>query len=426
MWAAIRYRPAQALAMLFLSALITACAVFAPLYERALEQSLLREGLKRNDAIQTAFVMEAVAFRDVAPSPERPRSVFPAELASLYDGGSDLWSGRVRYVGVAREAASVLVVGPQDTCRGLQLVSGRCPSKPFEVAVSEAEAKVQGWSIGASLSPVEDLPPTAAPNPFPQPFVVSATYRQLDDPGHWVGFKLEGRAGKTAPGPASTPLMDGWVTPESTFTSAWKLSRVQVTYLLNRDAVALDGLDALSPAVDAMMAKASAMVPSVTVRSNIGDLVAGVVEGQRQARTIVPLLMGQLAVLAVVVLGLVAAAAVEQRRPELALGRLRGRGPAGATRMVMTELGTVVAAGVPLGFVVAVGLGGLARTTWLTEGVPAELPASTFAAAGVALVAALLAVALVARPTLREPISTLLRRVPPRRRGWAVGLLDAV
>jgi len=36
-WAAIRYRRAQALALALLSALITACAVFAPLYERSLE-----------------------------------------------------------------------------------------------------------------------------------------------------------------------------------------------------------------------------------------------------------------------------------------------------------------------------------------------------------------------------------------------------
>ena len=42
MWAAIRYRRAQALTLLLLSALITACAVFAPLYERALEQEIGR------------------------------------------------------------------------------------------------------------------------------------------------------------------------------------------------------------------------------------------------------------------------------------------------------------------------------------------------------------------------------------------------
>ena len=126
------------------------------------------------------------------------------------------------------------------------------------------------------------------------------------------------------------------------------------------------------------------------------------------------------------VLGLVASAAVEQRRPELALGRLRGRGPSGAARMVLVELGTVVAAGVPVGYLLALGMGEVARRFWLADGVPFEVPAATVAAALVSLVVAVLAVAVVARPTLREPISTLLRRVPPRRAGWAVGVVDAV
>lgn len=427
MWAAIRYRPAQALAMLALSALITACAVFAPLYERALEQSLLREGLSRYDVTQTALTLESVSLRDVPPTPQGPRSAFPAGLASLYDAGSNLWVAHVSHTGVGGDPSSVLVLGPQETCRGLQLVQGACPSKPFEVAVSEAEAKVQGWSLGAQLSGLEELPPTTEPAPFGRPFVVTAIYRQQVDPGHWMGYVLEGRAGRNAPSPADTPLMDAWVTPESTFSAAtWKLLRLQVTYLLDRDAITLEQLSGLTQTIDDATAAGASKVPTVSVTSNLGDLVTGVVEGQRQAQVIVPLLMGQLAVLAVVVLGLVASAAVEQRRPELALGRLRGLGPPGVTRMVMTELGAVVAAGVPVGFLLAVLLGVLARTVWLAGGVPAELPPSTLVAAALSLVASLLAVALVARPTLREPISTLLRRVPPRRRGWTVGILDGV
>ncbi len=62
--------------------------------------------------------------------------------------------------------------------------------------------------------------------------------------------------------------------------------------------------------------------PRLTVRSAIGEMADDVVEGQRQVRLIVPLLMAQLALLAVVVLGLVAGSAVEQRRQEIALGGL--------------------------------------------------------------------------------------------------------
>ncbi len=220
--------------------------------------------------------------------------------------------------------------------------------------------------------------------------------------------------------------MDGWVTPSSTFAKGWRASRVTVLWLLQPDQVSLDSLDVITSGVAQMQQAAVATNGTVTVRSGVSELVDSVVEGQRQARTIVPLLIGQLAVLAVVVLGLVAAAAVEQRRPELALGRLRGRGPSGAAAMVLRELGTVVAAGVPLGYLLALGLGEVARRLWLAPGVPLEVPGTTVVAALIALLVAVLAVVLVARPTLREPISTLLRRVPPRRRGWAVGVVDAV
>ena len=277
-------------------------------------------------------------------------------LIPAFDAGSDMWIGRLRYSGVEVDQSAITVVGPQDTCRGLQVVRGSCPSNPYEIAVSAAEAAYQHWTVGTTLRPVEDVPGVASPEPFPKPFTITAFFRQLDDPGHWQGVALEGRAGQFGPPLAYTPLMDGWVTPASTFAVGWKASRVDVVWLLDRDRVTLDGLAAIVPGVEEMQRTGPSKVPPIVATTAVSDLVSGVIEGQRQARVIVPLLVGQLAVLAVVVLGLAAAAAVEQRRPELALGRLRGRGPAGAARMVLVELGTIVAAGVPVGYRVAVGM----------------------------------------------------------------------
>ena len=69
----------------------------------------------------------------------------------------------------------------------------------------------------------------------------------------------------------------------------------------------------------------------------VPDLVATVVAGRSIVRTLVPLLLAQLALLAVTVLALMAHAAVEQRRPEIALARLRGRSRDGGGRVVMSE-----------------------------------------------------------------------------------------
>ena len=178
MWAAIRYRRAQAVALLLVSALITGCVAFAPLYERALEQSLLRDGLVHQDAMATSVVAQAVETRDVLPSPERIRSALPAALAEVYDGGSDRWNGRATFTGVGASASTIDVYAPQDPCRGVEIVQGSCPASAWDLAVSADEARVQGWVIGTRLAAKEVVIGVADPGPLPQPFVVTGFYRQ--------------------------------------------------------------------------------------------------------------------------------------------------------------------------------------------------------------------------------------------------------
>lgn len=423
MWAAIRYRRSQALGLALLSALITACAVFAPLYESYLEQALLREGLTRYTLSDTAVTLTSVGVQGITPVPATARATFPASLGAIYDRGQEVWTGKIRHTGVAGDS-TLIVRGAQETCRGLRIVTGSCPSQAFQMLVTVDEARIQGWKLGNRETAVEVTGPQST-NPLPQPFTIVGTYEQVPDPAHWLGAVLTGKAGHTV-GSGDTPLMDDWVTTEATFAAGWTNGQLEVTYLLDTQAITLDGLPDIVPAVAAASVAGQRGTPAVDVQTRIGDLAAGVVEGQRQARLIVPLVMGQIGLLAVVVLGLVAASAVEQRRPELALIRLRGRGGAGAARVLLLELGTVVALGVPVGYLAAVGLSEVARRVWLTPGVAFRLPSSTVVAALVALVLAVLAVAVVARPTVREPISTLLRRVPPRRQGWAVGITDAI
>src|SRR6185312_12929291 len=59
MWAAIRYRRVQAAVLVLLAALVTTCAVFAPLYERGLEQALLHGALDNAVPADTALVVRA-------------------------------------------------------------------------------------------------------------------------------------------------------------------------------------------------------------------------------------------------------------------------------------------------------------------------------------------------------------------------------
>jgi predicted lysophospholipase L1 biosynthesis ABC-type transport system permease subunit len=95
--------------------------------------------------------------------------------------------------------------------------------------------------------------------------------------------------------------------------------------------------------------------------------------GRRQALVTVPLLMIQLGLLALFVLGLTLGAAVEQRRPEVAVARLRGAGRGGGRRLVLSELLPVVLVGVPVGTAVGLGLATVARRTVLDGAAPFEL-----------------------------------------------------
>jgi hypothetical protein len=136
--------------------------------------------------------------------------------------------------------------------------------------------------------------------------------------------------------------------------------------------------------------------------------------------------MIQLGLLALFVLGLTLGAAVEQRRPEVAVARLRGAGRAGGRRLVIAELLPVILAGVPVGTAVGLGLATVARRTVLDGAAPFELgPGFWLAVAAAALLLAALTWAAAASGT-RDGISALLRSVPTRQRGWGLGAVDAV
>ena len=435
-WAALRYRPEQALLLAVLTALVVGCAAFAPLYERALAQSLLREGLSRMPPASTAIELTSSREPGLRVRAEPLREVFPATLAGVYGPGVERWSGRVFVTG-SQGVSTVTLWGSPTPCEGLVLDAGRCPQAAFEVLASTAEARLQGWVLGTVLTAVEARGITRGPA-FPSPVTVVGTYTEgAPAVGPWAGLRLGGRAGTVSAGLAATPLMDALVTTDRTFavdqqaTSfgpgavGWFQSAITVTHSLDRVAITLEDLDAIPAALAGLGDAAARTQPRIAVSSAVADLATDVAEGRRQVLVIVPLLMAQLALLAVVVLGLVAGSAVEQRRPEAALARLRGGGASGARRLLVAELGAAATVGAPLGLLGALGVTSLVRANWLAPGVPAELPWTTFAAAGLGLILAWLAIIVAVGGVVRESVAALLRRVPSRQRGRRMGLVDA-
>jgi hypothetical protein len=202
----------------------------------------------------------------------------------------------------------------------------------------------------------------------------------------------------------------------------WRSLRTHADVPLVVDRVDVENIG--PAATQARRLVADAKTVSATATTSLPVLLHATARQRSQARTVVPLLAVQLALLGVVVLAFICAAATEQRRPEVALARLRGQGTAGAASLLLRELGSLVALGTVIGTGVAWLVGRLAAVAWLAPGTTVEVRGPVMAAAVAALLVGLGAVAITAAPTLRQPLVSLLRRVPPRSSALQVGLVE--
>ena len=115
-------------------------------------------------------------------------------------------------------------------------------------------------------------------------------------------------------------------------------------------------------------------------------------------------------------------AASEIRVPELALASLRGVSSARLWLLGLAEPFVVLIAAVPLGIGFGVGLGALLTRQWLVPGLPLPLPALSWVAAALVLLAAIVvafvAVGMVVRDTLASQLSGVRR--PRASRRWSL------
>jgi hypothetical protein len=128
-------------------------------------------------------------------------------------------------------------------------------------------------------------------------------------------------------------------------------------------------------------------------------------------------LVVQLLVLIAVVLWMVLVAATDDRRNELALARLRGRGRRGAASYLLAELLPLTLAGVVIGVLAAPLVMAVVAKVIFPVPVPHALPDGFLLAALGAVLAVTAVVLAAARRAVREPVDSLLRAVPSRTGG---------
>ncbi len=413
--AALRHRPRQALLVLVLAAVVTASAALGPLYARAVEESVVR-------TVVSAAPVQArtLVVTDASPEPAAParldrlvRPVLPDAFGAPVGGAE---APVVLRSGDDRRARARLT-SRSGLCGHVEVVDGRCVRALDEALVSRRAAGVLGLHRGSLLTVGDG-------DAVEVTVTVVGLYGPVDASApYWAGRAQPPTDTRPGTDEQAVPRVDDVLTGWATLAGArFPDLRTHLDVPLRAPRLTLRDLPDLRATTQAVDARVRTVGASAT--SRLGSLLDSTDAQRDQARTVVPLLAVQLAVLGIVVLVFVCAAVTEQRRPEIALARLRGHGAVGAAGMLLRELGVLVvlggAVGTGLGWLVAEG----AALAWLEPGVRPELRAPVVLAVLASVAAGLLAILAAGAPTLRQPLAALLRRVPPRASALQVGLAE--
>jgi hypothetical protein len=436
---AIRYRPAQACVIALLSGLVTACAVMTPLYQRALDQASTQVELDhapRGTALLQLTSSGILPTYYTGPSnvipaltAEQLSDLVPPALRPSFEEPIDALSVDLTMPADAGQPTNGALVWRAGGCAHLELASGRCPQAADEIVVSTADAANFGLAPGSQVTASELLTGGVRDRTAPPRSLTVAGVYGAPTGRYWAGWNLVGLSG-TRPD-RTVVYHDTWLTTRATFEPAtrWRNAATQIDLAVDRTRVQVDDLLRLGPALTMFLEDQQHRPVTSAIVLGHSDLpaIADTVRAARhQSRVTIPALMVPLGLLGLVVLWMALGAAVEQRRPEVAVARLRGQGVRRARANLLRELVPIVLAGVPIGVAAAYALAWSARRALLPDDVPIELRAPVWLSLLVAVVAVTASAVLVSASISREPIVALLRRVPVRRSGWGLGTVDAV
>ncbi|MDX6211547.1 MAG: hypothetical protein QOF82_634, partial [Frankiales bacterium] len=399
--AALRHRPRQALLVVVLAAVVTASAVLGPLYARAVEQSVLRNVVAHATPASSTLVVSDAS--DPPASPEvltaAVRRVLPAQFGAPVGGAET----PVLLAGAGGAPSSrTRLISRDGLCPRLTLAAGRCARAAGEVMVSRRTGGTNALRPGSVVTVTAGDPRHGGVR---TQVTVVGLYAAVDvSAPYWAGRGQPPAAARLTAEEQSSSAIDDVFTPWATLAGArWPGLRTHLDIRLGADRVDLSSVDAVRGATDAVDTQARTLGASAS--SDIGPLLDSTNTQRRQARTVIPLLAVQLAVLGIVVLAFVCAAATEQRRPEIALARLRGHGVGGAAFLLLRELGVLVLAGAVVGTALGWVAATVASRLWLEPGVVLEARWPVGVAVLASLLAGLLAIGAAGGPTLRQPLT---------------------
>jgi hypothetical protein len=417
----LSYHRGQTIAVALVTALITAGAVFAPWYTRMVDDTVTRQAFELGEPGST--------LRLTGPDGAQLEQILPPGAGELFQ------------VPIAGRHADVLwqatnhtrpveggMVWRDDICDHVVLSEGTCPQPPSSddtrvpVAVSEADAEMYDVGVGDVL-PEQNSAYRAVE------FEVSGIYRLRDpEEPYWFDVLPTERSGYTGPN-LEIPVADLFVVSRSGVVFGTERSRRVRSGSETLTRVYQDSLDvrvdasAVSSADVERLREIIAGLREQTDRSPAGLLTAmddtfeNLDRAWQVTATTMVVTSAQVGVLALAVLAMLVSVALIQRRPEVGLSRLRGRSFGSLVRSLAAQWTAVVLAGAVLGVAAGFGAAALARGLWLSGPPPLAPPRWVLLSLGLAVLAAILLLVLMARPVVREPVPALLRSTGPRSAG---------
>jgi len=430
----LRHRAGQSVLVALLSmAAIAACAA-GPMYERAVEQAAIRSELGHTGTGERGLTVTASSageVRSYLPTGDQ-RALFGTPVAGMETDVS---------VSAPHSSFDAVAAGRDDVCGQLRIVAGRCPSAGLEVLVSSSSARALRVGLGDRLQ----LTGRGGSAAYPIGAVRVAGLYQPFDPAtdYWFGRPYATAAGVVHELRGDQPDLlhsdalllspAGVAAFEAARRSANAGSSTPFRYFadlpVSPGRIGIEQSRRLLRAVSAIEARIDAAHPAGdpnrgSVRSELVPLLRQADEGRRTSRVIIPVLALQLALVVLVVLGLVVAVGVDQRRPEIALARLRGQHKRAAAGPYLGEIAVLVGGTLVPGLLLAwLGCTLLCRW-WLPAGVRPEWRWPVLLAGLAVAVAELTLAVVLTRRTAAQPIGQLLRSVAPRTAGRGVGAAE--
>lgn len=398
----------SSLALLLTGALTVGAAVLGPLYARAAQESVLHDALTAAPAQATGLHAEFTT------SLGQSSSVEGIEARGPQAGVLPQYPDRVTGIrtdasivapGSREDAQSTRLVWRQGFCDHLIVVSGRCPTAANEAMVSQRTAEGgYGYRVGGTailpVTPAQPVDGAVSDEPPAAEVTVVGVYRPVDpQDAYWFGRSYFNAVLSYRDNVGDT--VDAVFVDRSAFPEFAVSGVVDLDFPLDADRLRLADRSTVLAGVDRVLASAPA---GTAYADPLRATLAGVDADNRDVGTGSLLVSLQLAALALFVLFVATADALDGRGGDVALAKLRGLSPGATLRFLLTESVTLLVLAVPIGVVLGLGATHLLSAALLVPGVPVVFPwASALAAAG-AFLGALIAAGLAGRRVLTRTV----------------------